>query len=135
MWSKFENGSSAKHPSMLSPLKIIIPFLFLCAYQHFQMTRGLTSHNSHIQNVDTNDSSYTFASLLSLVEYSFTVSIIAGPFQSQAVFEGRPSPPVSIITPATCKFNNIVNSTVSKTFSALRFCVFFCKLQTSVAWP
>lgn len=77
----------------------------LCVY--IKVSRGLILGNSnHIQTTyveGDNNNSYTFSSLLSLVEYNFTVSISAGPFGQQAAVDGRLSSSVSFITPATCK--------------------------------
>ena len=70
-----------------------------------QVVRGLLLANiNHTQEVDVVGSGtnvVSFLSLLPLVEYSFTVSISAGPFQQQRVVDGRQSPTVSFITPAT----------------------------------
>jgi hypothetical protein len=69
--------------------------------------RGLILDNiNHTQEIDITGSStnvFTFPSLLPLVEYSFIVSIRAGPFQQQQqqVVDGRQSPPIDFITPAT----------------------------------
>ena len=76
-----------------------------------QVVRGLTSNsgNGHISDVSVDggaNNSVTFSSLLPLVEYSFNVSIRAGPFQSVNVAEGRQSPSVNVITPSTCKSLN-----------------------------
>ena len=70
-----------------------------------QVVRGLLLANiNHTQEVDvigSGTSVVSFLSLLPLVEYSFTVSISAGPFQQQRVVDGRQGPAVSFITPAT----------------------------------
>ena len=70
-----------------------------------QVSRGLTSDANHITDVYVEgaaNNSFTFSSLQPLIEYNFAVSIRAGPFNS-IIAEGRLSPIVSLITPATSK--------------------------------
>lgn len=62
---------------------------------------GTINHTQEVDIVGSGTNIVTFPSLLPLVEYSFTVSIRAGPFEQQQVVDGRQSPPINFITPAT----------------------------------